>query len=477
MGNRKFLVPIQLPADPTTALQAATKQYVDSKVGGLDSLNDVTIATPLLGQVLVYDAASAQWKNHLYAFIGGRGDNAAGDQFLRYGHRLANDKSGFMANATGGIDAIQFKGTMLGFWDVDAAAAYRKLGEISFDVTRNAAYLLAGDVIIGGSMHPGYVGMWKVGAGSGDYALIISNNLDTILNGRASFSVRINNGSDRITCSVNDTYINGTNGVWITKNGANRFWFSGNDNAIDSPNWTYLKQNGSDALVIESALVRSEKRVRINAVPGGNVWSDSQLLVYDNGSQCRLAMNTPGVAPMIRVMASEGENMILVNNPNSAYASFGGAAYIVKSSLDVKRDIRPLREVREREKIDVKPLSDKVQQPNIMHLRPVVYRPTVGNLKIKEDETTEEWAPDTSFGIQGRRERLGLVAEEVQHVLPTAVFHDREGAPWGIYYEQVLIALLDHVQQLTDLVSTQQYRIAELERNQVDSSVDLRGGE
>lgn len=30
--TKKSLVPIQLPADPTTALQAATKQYVDSMI-------------------------------------------------------------------------------------------------------------------------------------------------------------------------------------------------------------------------------------------------------------------------------------------------------------------------------------------------------------------------------------------------------------------------------------------------------------
>ena len=28
--SRKFLTPVQLPADPTAALEAATKQYVDA---------------------------------------------------------------------------------------------------------------------------------------------------------------------------------------------------------------------------------------------------------------------------------------------------------------------------------------------------------------------------------------------------------------------------------------------------------------
>lgn len=36
--SRKFLTPVQLPADPTAALEAATKQYVDGKVVGLDEV-------------------------------------------------------------------------------------------------------------------------------------------------------------------------------------------------------------------------------------------------------------------------------------------------------------------------------------------------------------------------------------------------------------------------------------------------------
>jgi hypothetical protein len=41
--SRSFLTPILLPADPTTALMAATKQYVDSKAGG-GSVDEVSIS-------------------------------------------------------------------------------------------------------------------------------------------------------------------------------------------------------------------------------------------------------------------------------------------------------------------------------------------------------------------------------------------------------------------------------------------------
>lgn len=48
--SRKFLTPIILPADPTLALQAATKQYVDANVGKFTFVQ-ATMPTPtVVGQ-------------------------------------------------------------------------------------------------------------------------------------------------------------------------------------------------------------------------------------------------------------------------------------------------------------------------------------------------------------------------------------------------------------------------------------------
>ena len=56
---RSFLTPILLPADPTLALQAATKQYVDSKAGG-GSVDEVMISAtdPGAGIELWVDTSS-----------------------------------------------------------------------------------------------------------------------------------------------------------------------------------------------------------------------------------------------------------------------------------------------------------------------------------------------------------------------------------------------------------------------------------
>ena len=48
--SRKSLVPIVLPADPAAAMEAATKQYVDSKAGGGGSARTVGYAAVVANQ-------------------------------------------------------------------------------------------------------------------------------------------------------------------------------------------------------------------------------------------------------------------------------------------------------------------------------------------------------------------------------------------------------------------------------------------
>jgi hypothetical protein len=77
--------------------------------------------------------------------------------------------------------------------------------------------------------------------------------------------------------------------------------------------------------------------------------------------------------------------------------------------------------------------------------------------------TFEDEPLDTVAGHEAHRERLGLIAEDVQHVVPSAVSHGPGGEASGIDYAQITVALLDHVQELTRTVETLRYRITELE--------------
>ena len=182
----------------------------------------------------------------------------------------------------------------------------------------------------------------------------------------------------------------------------------------------------------------------------------------------------------MRATGIQGEALVGINNQSTGYCSFMGAAYQDISTIRIKKDVRSLTE-RDILPTRLDPFTDTVDDvPDIMSLNPVVYRNKVGQLEIVpthpsgdyatvdiEDPTTFESVPRQDIhGTESRRERLGLIAEEVQFVIPSAVVHDIGLEAQAIDYSQVTVALLSHVQRLTEEVATLRYRIIELERDQ-----------
>jgi hypothetical protein len=215
-----------------------------------------------------------------------------------------------------------------------------------------------------------------------------------------------------------------------------------------------------------------------------NSWNTAHYLAYPTSNaadQARFAGHSPGVAPQLRVVASNGSTWGVVNEDSSGWAIIGAAGFSVQSSrldkrevttLGDKLDVRPLFE-RERIIVNYSPRCDEVPPPDIMSLRPVTFRPRVPMYKVvptngesydKDDPDSWTLEPqDGIFGLEGTRERLGLVAEEVESVIPSAVNHNIDGEALGIDYAQITVALLDHVQRLTEEIATLRYRITELE--------------
>lgn len=191
------------------------------------------------------------------------------------------------------------------------------------------------------------------------------------------------------------------------------------------------------------------------------------------GQQARVALNSPGVCPQMRGLAADGEQLVAVNNQASGYCPVGASAFNTLSTQTIKRDIRTLRPERERIFVHHDVRSEVVPDIDIMALRPVAFRPKVPALRIvptngdsydANDPDSWESVPEVGIlGHEGTRERLGLIAEEVETVIPSAVTHNCDGDTRGIDYAQITVALLDHVQRLTDEVATLRYRIAELE--------------
>jgi len=91
-------------------------------------------------------------------------------------------------------------------------------------------------------------------------------------------------------------------------------------------------------------------------------------------------------------------------------------------------------------KHDIEGMSSEISE-NIYNLRPVTFI-------YNSDET------DTR--------QYGLIAEEVDQVLPALVVHDEEGAPYTVRYHLLPMLLLNEVQKLHDIVEDQAATIASL---------------
>ncbi len=292
------------------------------------------------------------------------------------------------------------------------------------DVTGVLAYFKAGFSELNGwsignhPVAPAYAGLWRTGATAIESYTLLSRAQETLLNvpGGGMLEFRIGN--------VNKLRVSPTS-LW-----ANQVQLS----------------------VLKSVTSLS--------------WADAQVLSEcesGGGYSARVCLHQY-YAPQIRVGQGWGEVFQFVNESGAAFVPLHGSAFVVGSALATKHDVRTLRPQRERIVVHHDPFVDEVPDVDVMALRPVVFRRNGGppnHVEHGKDPIPD--ALDSSFGIQATRERLGLIADEVQHVIPSAVSYDTDRQPMGIDYAQITVALLDHVQRLTDEVATLRYRIAELE--------------
>jgi hypothetical protein len=278
--------------------------------------------------------------------------------------------------------------------------------------------------------------------------------------------------------------------VWMSSEGDNYMVMRGTGGGLllnantGSSEGIHLRKGNSNMMTLNGGANLYTGNFSIPWTSPSNAWGSAHFLAYpqNNGAdQARYAGHSPGVAPQLRVVATNGSTWGVVNEDSGAWAIIGAAGFSVQSSrldkrevttLGDKIDVQPLFK-RERIIVNYSPRCDKVPPPDIMSLRPVTFRPKVPMWKIvptkgdtydPADESSWRLEPQTGiFGLEGTRERLGLVAEEVETVIPSAVNHNIDGEALGIDYAQITVALLDHVQRLTDEVATLRYRIAELE--------------
>ena len=370
----------------------------------------------------------------------GRGGDATGNQ-------------GFICHDTGGLEASAASGQ---FFHVHDGVTH--IAEIAATKSWINGWTLA-------PAHPTHTGHSAIyresHPGGGDY-VILSNVAQTFLNGRDNLYLRRGNAENGII--IDGTYVNTHTRIYAHA-------------GIHS---------ATDAYITGTANVGGlhSRGVIVGDFAGGNgAWNWANIIsqTTDTWNGARVAIHANGVGvSQWRVAVHQGSGMIeAVNHDNSVYSYVGAAGFASLSALRYKTDIRPLRpDLNQRSAMraseDRDPLADTVDLPDIMALRPVAYRPIKPYETITKidpdgpDDDEDNWLakpypPNSVHGRESRRERLGLVAEDVEHVIPSAVLHSDVGETYGIDFAQITVALVDHVQQLTEQVTALQ---AAIEGNQ-----------
>lgn len=305
---------------------------------------------------------------------------------------------------------------------------------------------------------------WVIGQ---DYGAIGTKDfyIFQTVNSRVALSI----SADGLTTSVaRDLRIGGTAGPVLASTGSFLQIIGKNDIYLDADTLYCRPANGGTVrMQLTASALSVSTQVVVPKTSASYFWTDAQFLSYPQASandQSRIALHSPGVAPQVCAAGANGEVVKIVNNPLTAFVPILASAFTVNSTITSKRGVRLLHE-REHVPVSLDPRADEVQEIDVMSLRPVAFRPLVPAMRIipldGDDEYTLERnqsVPEIGIlGHEGVRERLGLVAEHVETVLPSAVSHDRDGNCTGIDYAQITVALLDHVQRLTN-------RIEELER-------------
>lgn len=382
----------------------------------------------------------------------------------RFGHVTQHGSVGFISLPAGSNQVISAYNEALRFYQRNSSG----VGHDLVGYTHAAKSVLNGWALA--QSHPvhggSYAAIWRDGSDGGDRYTLLTTVSETMLNGLSSVYLRVSNSSvlsaNSGSLSVHVPFYTGglnANGlVQSNGDGTNTFYGNAGRGKIHSLNPVWADDSRNSGAWYE-AIILAQSQIQY-------------------GFGCRIAVHTYGAgAPQWRVTNWSGEAWEAVSSGADAWANVHCLDAVEYSARVGKKEIRTLRPEREYVGLHRDPEADTVETPDIMALRPVAFRrkkPMVRPVRVDPDGDpadekswrTEEYPPGTVHGRESRRERLGLIADEVQHVIPSAVYHGDTGEVSGINWSQVTVALLDHVQELTHTVETLQYRIVELERGE-----------
>ena len=376
--------------------------------------------------------------DHPPAYIGPRTDNTIDAKFGHVARGTTGE--GYLARNDGNLFISPAWGGYVGLYDVSSG----DFGRLQYTYSRLNS--------IGLGQHPSHGGQWD-----GIWSEYTRNNVYgsdyILLKNRASGQLLLNSQNAAMEMRIN-------NAGRMTIDGS-QTWVAGNFTANQGT--ASFNVCNANSMYAAGDISTSKHYYQQGGDPATG-WNDAHYVVAGAGyNGARVGLNYGGAAMQMRCGQWKGEAMEFIAGDASVYRWIYASAFQVDSTIKSKKDVRSITVQTDRPKVEHDQWLDTVPDLDIMSLRPVAFRPA--HVAQAVDPDTLEFVPQTQPVQlhQDTRERLGLIAEEVATVIPSAVGHNMDGTAGGIDYAQVTVALLGHVQQLTATIETLKYRIAELE--------------
>jgi hypothetical protein len=191
-------------------------------------------------------------------------------------------------------------------------------------------------------------------------------------------------------------------------------------------------------------------QIQTNKSGLGGVWSDASMICNPGGGTANLALHCGGVAPQLGAVNGAGNNVYCRDaNFSVGSANLVALGHIADSTRRIKRNIAswPARSLGAGAPSAVELVG---------RLKPVSFEAI--NMELEMDGEPHDCAKHECGGtkkhpcsrtLNRRKPRLGLIAEDVNDVLPEAVFIDEDGLPAGIDIAMLATAAIAAIKELT----------------------------
>jgi hypothetical protein len=409
--------------------------------------------------------------NHYHCIVGGGKLNSATDDYTTVGGGVENRATGWGATIAGGYwHLANGQSTTIGGGEGDTASAdYATVaGGYNNRATDYGAAVGGGyDNLVSGDHATVSGGSYNSASSYG--ATVSGGSSNAASNDRATVSGGSSNTASGEYATVGGGYSNLADTAYTTVGGGYDNTASGNRATVGGGHWN--SASGPNATV--GGGFKNLADTAFATVGGGFCDTASGYAATVPGGFTNTASGSYSFAAGRRAKANHMGAFVWADGTDADFASTGDDQFLIRASGGVG-----IGTTDPSEKLDVdgtarlRGITVGSGDEVLVDGNGVLYKAGVSSRRYKENIRRLEVDPGQVQNLQSVRfewkktgeEDIGLIAEDVEEVVPDLVRYDDEGMPGGVRYNKLAVYLLEVVKSQQERIATLEKEIAELKR-------------